>query len=72
MILNIDICLDIQKKYSCQRQKFMTENISYLPHEDQEIINKKRAFLKSILPAKIIKIKNFILYNQILQILMNL
>jgi len=45
-ILNIDICLDIQNKYSSQRKKFMTENISYLSSKDQEIINKKRALFK--------------------------
>ena len=58
-ILNIDICLDIQKKYSCQRQKFMTENISYLPHEDQEIINKKRALFKKHITGENYKNKEF-------------
>ena len=44
--LNIDICIDIQKKYSFNRKKFMEENISYLNKEDQKIIKEKRMIFK--------------------------
>ena len=37
----------------------MTENISYLPHEDQEIINKKRALFKKHITSENYKNKEF-------------
>ena len=37
----------------------MTENISYLPHEDQEIINKKRALFKKHITGENYKNKEF-------------
>lgn len=40
--INIDICLDIQHKYSFNRKKFMNDNISFLDAKDQKIIEKKR------------------------------
>ena len=44
--INIDICLDLDEKLSCNRKKFMNESISYLSEYDQEIIEKKRTLFK--------------------------
>lgn len=40
--INIDICLDLQKKYSFNRKKFMNNSISFLPKKDRLIIEEKR------------------------------
>ena len=40
--INLDICLDIQKKLSYNRNLYMTESICYLTEEDQNKIKKKR------------------------------
>lgn len=68
--INLDICLDIQKKLSYNRNLYMTESICYLTEEDQNKIKKKEMFSINIIMEKIIKKRNFILFNQILQTLM--
>ena len=44
--INLDICLDLDKKLSYNRKKFMNESISYLSENDQEKIQKKRKLFK--------------------------
>ena len=45
--INIDICLDIQHKYSFNREKFMNNSISYLNKDDREKIEKIRLLFEN-------------------------